>query len=113
MAVVGHGSSVSGAARGGEQRHGERSRQCGTGSHSDGTRARAHRFPDRAMPGRFDRPGIAVVRRSVDQEMRIFIEVPFCSTTRIFTPLFGTLTPWFGSSGNQYCLLSSNTGAAA
>ena len=47
------------------------------------------------------------------QETRIFIDVPSSLRTRIFTPAAGSFTPWFGSSGSKYCLVSSNSGVPA
>ena len=41
------------------------------------------------------------------------MEVPSCSRTLILVPVAGSLTPWFGSSSYQYCLVSSNSGCAA
>ena len=41
------------------------------------------------------------------------IEVPFCLSTLILTPLFGTLTLAVGWPASQYDSLSSNSGWAA
>ena len=72
----------------------------------------ANRGRGARRPGNQRLPGAAPIP-SADHEIRIFADVPFSDSTRIFTPAAGSLTPWFGNSVEKYFWVSSNSGCPA